>query len=102
MVDIKTKHKSLLCNWIADCGNFPKIKNLAKFFLGDCVENGQIWQFNLCKQDSEWIFAGQSFGILYFICGTIILIMNPKMLIMSECNVFAIILTFVSKWYQSP
>ena len=61
LVDIRAKHKSLLFNWICDCNKFPKIANLAEYFLDTKLENGLVWQYNLTKQDSQKMFVGVSF-----------------------------------------
>ena len=45
LVDIRAKHKSLLFNWILDTMHYPKIQNLAKYFLGPYIQDERIWQF---------------------------------------------------------
>ena len=61
LVDLKIKHRALLFNWIKDCSKFPEIANLAKSFLGNYVQEGILWQFNLTRKDGEKYFKGQSF-----------------------------------------
>ena len=61
LVNIRMKHKALLCNWITDCKKFPMIRNLAEYHLGPCVVNGHIWEFNLNIKDSRSCFPGKSF-----------------------------------------
>ena len=60
-MNIRVKHESLLCNWIKDSMNDPKIGNLAASSLGPLTKNGIIWQLNLTRKDSEKIFHGQGF-----------------------------------------
>ena len=61
LVNIRVKHESLLCNWIIDCDKHEKIHNLAKYYLGETVEGGLIWKFNLSFKDSKKYMPGHSF-----------------------------------------
>ena len=61
LTDICRKHKSLLFNWIHDCKKNEKIRNLATAALGIHAQTSDIWLFNLNKQESSKIFAGNSF-----------------------------------------
>ena len=62
LVDVKTKHFAILCNWLNDCESNLEIKNLAKVFLGETVCDNLIWQFNLSGHDSKLIFRAIVFG----------------------------------------
>ena len=61
LVDIKSKHEALLCNWITDCEQNQSISNLAEAFLGPAVKDSLIWQFNLTQKESKKLFPGNSF-----------------------------------------
>ena len=61
LVDIKTKHESLLCNWINDCEEFEQIRTLAEYHLGPSVQRNLIWEVNLTRKDSQICFPGNSF-----------------------------------------
>ena len=63
LVNVESKHKSLLFNWLSDCRKFPNIANLARTFLGakNDYELEKCWNENLTMQDSTEIYPGTSF-----------------------------------------
>ena len=61
LIDIWMKHRALLFNWICDIECNPKIQNLACFFLGNRIDDGKIWEYNINKFDSVNYFPGDSF-----------------------------------------
>ena len=69
LVNIVSKHTSLLLNWIIECREHREIANLAITALGvkniDDLE--RIWASNLTKTDSKTTFPGGSFwhGIVH-------------------------------------
>ena len=61
LVNIRTKHKALLFNWICDSISDNAISNLAIHFLGDKMCEGAVWRMNLSKRDSKDFCKGSSF-----------------------------------------
>ena len=61
LVDIKTKHRSLLCNWVVDTNSNLQIANLARYFLSDMAMQDWIWKLNINKTDSRKVFGGSNF-----------------------------------------
>ena len=57
LVDLHTKHESLLINWVIVTQNNYQCLNLAKYFLGCQVENNLIWKFNLSPRHVEKHFC---------------------------------------------
>ena len=50
------RHSALMIAWIQRIQENDQCRNLAKYFLGDYVENNMIWAFNLHENDipSKW------------------------------------------------
>ena len=61
LIDIQTKHRALLCNWISDCKNYENIGNLAKYFLGRDTNFKHLWEYNLNYNDSVKCLPGTDF-----------------------------------------
>ena len=53
LVNIKVKHKALICSWVTECERNAHIRNLAEYFLGTVVNNEIVWCLNLTRKDSE-------------------------------------------------
>ena len=60
-MNLRTKHESLLCNWIHDCTSNPEIANLAEYHLQHPVSDELIWQYNINLRDSQTLFPGNTF-----------------------------------------
>ena len=63
LIDLQTKHKSLLLSWMLECKNNALIANLANSALGVSHPSDPmwIWSLNLNGEDSQLIFPGNSF-----------------------------------------
>ena len=61
LVNIRKKHEALLIGWVKDCQQHDKIRNLATYFLGNSVNDGQIWKWNLNSADCQTLFPGDGF-----------------------------------------
>ena len=58
LVNIRTKHQALLCTWIRDAIDYPDIRNLAEYYLGN---NMKVWCYNLTGSDSQKMYPGDNF-----------------------------------------
>ena len=61
LISLQFKQNALLCKWPVFCHNNRKIRNLARAFLGELVNENYIWKLNLSIKDSETIFNGKTF-----------------------------------------
>ena len=61
LVNLRLRHQSLLINWIKIIQGNTQVRNLAKYFLGEALEDNAIFKVNLNKKHINQLYPKHNF-----------------------------------------